>query len=120
MDEHIEKVSEDFSYRVAKDLESTIEDKHSQVKWKDDINGLSRRFHNMFKLGELHIAEISFSSMSGDYRAICVVIPDGKYVVYYTTVPKNGSSQERTLKLMEKNSEEIKKSIQSLIAKEFS
>jgi len=114
-DEDLENVSDDFSYHVADDLESVLQDKQDQIKWKDNIQGLAQRVHNTFTLDGLHIAEISFTSMSAEYRAVCVVLPGEQYVVHYKTVPKKGDAQDRLLRLMRENSEEIKEATQKLV-----
>lgn len=90
-----------------------MEEKERQIKWKNNINELNKRFHNSFNLDGLHIVEIAFESMSGDYRAICIVVPDMNAVVYFKTVPKKGSHQQRLLDLIRENSDEIRELIQS-------
>lgn len=72
---------------------------------------LRKRFHRIFGLENLTVAEIRFSSMSAEYRAICVVITDEESVAYYETVPKKGSHQERLLNIMRRQSEKIEGSI---------
>ena len=46
--------------------------------------------------------------MSAEYRALCVVLPEEQVLFYYDTVPKTGSYQERRLRIMRENAEEIK------------
>ncbi len=67
----------------------------------------------MFSLNGLQVAEIRFSVQSAEYRAICILVEEEKAVVYYHTVPKKGSEQERFLSLMRENSREIKEAIQN-------
>ena len=111
-DEQIEDASDDFSYHVAQDLEDALEDKESQIKWKNNMAELSRRFQDVISLDGLTVAEIRFSSMSSEYRALCVVVPEEKTLFYWATVPKGGSHQDRQLELMEENSDEINRIVQ--------
>lgn len=110
-EEDIESVSENFSYRIARDLESALEDKDRQVKWIKNMSDLRSRFQKLFSLDGLAVAELRFSSMSAEYRALCVVLPDENLVVYYDLVPKKGSYQRRALKLMRENADEIEEAI---------
>lgn len=114
-DEDIEDASDDFSYQTARDLEKALESKEGEVKWSKNMAQLSRRFQDMFNLNDLTVAEIRFSSMSAEYRALCVVIPDEHAVVYYDLVPKKGSYQERRLAIMRENSENIEEAIRKNI-----
>lgn len=114
-DKDIENASEDFSYHVARELENALENKERQIKWNKNMAQLRRRFQDMFNLDELTVAEIRFSSMSAEYRALCIVIPDEEVVVYHSLVPKKGSAQQRQLKLMEENAERIEESIRQNI-----
>lgn len=111
-DEDIEDAECDFSSHLADDLENALLEKEGQIKWKNNVSELNRRFHNSFNLNGLHVVEIAFQSMSAEYRAICIVIPDKDAVVYFKTVPKKGSHQERALDLIRENSSEIKGFIQ--------
>ena len=106
-EEQVDKVSENFSYRVSDSLASTLEDKERQVKWCRSMSDLSARVHRMFNLDSLTVAELRFSAMSAEYRALCVVLPDEETVFYYSTVPKEGSAQKRKLSLMRENSGRI-------------
>lgn len=110
-EEDIEDARKDFSSNVANGLEKALRSKAKQLRWKKSLNELNQRFHNVFSLNGLHIAEIDFSSVSGSYRAICVVLPDEKKVIYFKTVPKKGSHQKRVLELIEENSEDIREFI---------
>lgn len=114
-DNDIENASNDFSYQVARDLENVLEDKERQIKWSNSMVQLRKRFHDMFNLNSLTVAEIRFSSMSAEYRALCIVIPDEQVVVYHSLVPKKGSTQERQLKLIRRNASSIEKSIRTNI-----
>ncbi|MDY6768719.1 MAG: hypothetical protein SVW02_01275 [Candidatus Nanohaloarchaea archaeon] len=105
--EDIENAATDFSDGVADDLAEALEEKEKQIRWKDNLTELSSRFHNTFGLADLHIAEIAFTSLSAEYRAICVVFPEKQEVVYYTLVPKKGSHQDRQLEIMREKSAEI-------------
>ena len=111
----IENASEDFSHQVARELENSLEDKERQIKWSKNMVQLRKRFQNMFNLDSLTIAEIRFSSMSAEYRALCVVIPNEQIVVFHSLVPKSGSAQKRQLNLIEKNADSIEKSIRKNI-----
>lgn len=110
-EEDIEDISNNIHPKVAEDLEKALEDKKRQVSWCKGMVDLRKRFHRIFNLENLTVAEIRFSSMSGEYRAICVVITDEESVVYYETVPKKGSHQERLLNIMRGQSEKIEESI---------
>lgn len=112
-DKDIETASDDFSYHVARELENSLEEKENQIKWCQNMADLSKRFQSMFNLEELTVAEIRFSAMSSEFRALCIVISEEETVVYYDIVPKKGSYQKRRLKIMRENSTEIKKAIQS-------
>lgn len=103
----IEDAADDFSYNVAQSLESALEDKERQIKWSNSMADLRKRFQDIISLDGITVAEIRFSSMSSEYRALCVVVPEGETVFYWSTVPKKGSYQKRQLNLMEENSEEI-------------
>ena len=103
----IEDAADDFSYGVARSLENALEDKERQIKWCNSMADLSRRFQDVISLSGITVAEIRFSAMSSEYRALCVVIPEEKSVFYWSLVPKKGSFQQRQLNLMEENSEEI-------------
>lgn len=109
----IEDAEDDFSSHLADDLESALEEKERQIKWKNNINELNKRFHNSFNLNGLHIVEIAFESMSGDFRAICVVLSEKNAVIYYTTVPKKGSFQRRQLEIIREKSDEIEEFIRN-------
>ena len=115
-EEDIEDASEDFSYHVARELENALEDKERQVKWSSNMAQLRKRFQDMFSLDGLTVAEVRFSSMSAEYRALCVVVPDVEVVVYYDLVPKKGSYQERRLEIMRENSDIIEESIRKNIS----
>ena len=110
IEEDLEDAANEYNYRLANDLEKALKEKQKQIKWKKNRAELSQRFHNMFGLGDLTLAEIWFESQSQTFRALCPVIE--KAVFYYQTVPKSGSSQKRALKLMKKNSSEIKNHFQ--------
>lgn len=114
-EENIQDVSETYSYQVARDLEKACESKEDEIKWIRNMAGLSRRFQDIISLNDLTVAELRFSSMSAEYRALLVVIPDENVLVYYDTVPKKGSYQEKTLELMRNNSERISKAIRKRI-----
>lgn len=107
-DGQIEEASEDFSYRLANNLESALEDKERQIKWCKSMADLRNRFQDIISLNGLTVAEIRFSSMSAEYRALCVVLPEEQVLFYYSTVPKKGSYQERELEIMRENAEAIK------------
>lgn len=109
----IEDAEDDFSSHLADDLESALEEKERQIKWKNNINELNKRFHNSFNLNGLRIVEIAFESMSGDFRAICVVLSEKNAVIYYTTVPKKGSFQRRQLEIIREKSDEIEEFIRN-------
>jgi hypothetical protein len=111
-EEDIDDAEDDFSSKVAENLENALEEKQRQIKWKNSISGLNRRFHNSFSLDGLHIVEIAFQSSSGNYRAVCIVIPSEEAVVYFKTVPKKGSHQQRLLELIRENSDDINRFIQ--------
>lgn len=115
VEEDIESVSDDISFQVARNLEDALESKESEVKWCKNMSQLSKRFQSVFNLEGLTVVEVRFSAMSAEYRALCVVIPDEEVVVYYDTVPKKGSFQERRLKVMRENSGEIKEAIRKSI-----
>lgn len=114
-EENIQDVSEAYSYQVARDLEKACESKEDEIKWVRNMAGLSRRFQDMISLDDLTVAELRFSSMSAEYRALLMVIPEEKVLVYYDTVPKKGSYQEKTLELMRNNSERISEAIRKRI-----
>jgi len=114
-EENIQDVSETYSYQVARDLEKACKSKEDEIKWIRNMAGLSRRFQDMISLDDLTVAELRFSSMSAEYRALLVVIPEEKVLVYYDTVPKKGSYQEKTLELMRNNSERISETIRKRI-----
>ena len=114
-DSDIDNASEDFSYQVARELENALKDKERQIKWRNNMAQLRKRFQDMFNLDGLTVAEIRFSSMSAEYRALCIVIPDEQVVVFHSLVPKSGSAQERQLNLIENNAESIEKSIRKNI-----
>lgn len=113
--EDIGNASDDFSYQVARDLESALEDKERQVKWKSNMAELRKRFQDMFNLHGLTVAEIRFSSLSAEYRALCIVIPDEELIVYHSLVPKKGSAQEKQLELIRENADRIENSIRQNI-----
>lgn len=115
-DEDIQNASDDFSYQIARELESALEDKERQIKWSKNMSQLSTRFHKVFNLDGLTIAEVRFSSMSAEYRALCIVIPDEEVVAYHSLVPKKGSAQKRQLKLLEENADRIEESIRKSIS----
>lgn len=114
-EEDIEDISDGFSYQVARNLEKALESKEDEIKWSKNMAQLSRRFQDMFNLNDLTVAEIRFSSMSAEYRALCIVIPEEEVVVFYDVVPKKGSYQERRLQLMRENAEEIEEAIRKNI-----
>lgn len=114
-DEDVENASKDFSFQVARDMEAALEDKSRQIKWCKNMSQISKRFHKVFNLDSLTVAEIRFSSMSGEYRAICVVVPEEEVVVYHSLVSKKGSEQEKQLKLLEENADVIEESIRKNI-----
>lgn len=116
--EHIEAVSKDFSDQIGRDLEKALKDKQRQLKCVSNMANLSSRFQDIISLDNLTVAEIRFSSMSAEYRALCIVIPDQKLVVYYDLVPKKGSYQERRLKLIRENANAIEESIRKSIDQE--
>lgn len=103
----IEDAADDFSYNVAESLENALEDKERQIKWSNSMADLRKRFQDIISLNGITVAEVRFSSMSLEYRALCVVVPEEETVFYWSTVPKKGSYQQRQLNLMEENSEEI-------------
>ncbi len=115
-DVDVENASEDFSYHVAQNLESALEDKERQIKWCKSMSDLRKRFQDLFNLNGLTVAEVRFSSMSAEYRALCMVVPDEEVVVYHSLVPKKGSAQKRQLKLIEENAERIENSIRKSIS----
>lgn len=117
---NLQSVAEDFNDKVAGALEEALKDKDRQIRWKNDIAGLSKRFHNTFGLGGLQIAEIRFTAESAEYRAICVIIEEKKAVAYYGTVPKKGSKQERFLETIRINSDKVKEAILKRFDQEFS
>jgi hypothetical protein len=110
--DQIEDVADDFSYSVAQGLENALEDKERQIKWSNSMADLSKRFQDLISLDDLTVAEIRFSSMSSEYRALCVVVPEEETVFYWSLVPKKGSYQRRQLNLMEENSEKINQIVQ--------
>jgi hypothetical protein len=59
-EEDIKDAEKDFSSNLADDLEDALEKKAKEIKWKNSISELNKRFHNTFKIGGLHVAEISF------------------------------------------------------------
>ncbi len=107
-DEQIDNASDDFSNHVSDRLEKSLKDKERQIRWSQNMAGLRRRFQDIISLDRLTIAEIRFSAMSAEYRALCIVLPEEEAVFYYTTVPKKGSYQKRQLEILRENSEEIK------------
>lgn len=106
-EENIDNVAEKYNASLARSLEKALEDKERQLKWVDDVQGLRKRFHNFFNLEGLPVAEIRFTCQGGEYRALCIVISEKKAVIYYTTVPKKGSAQQRRLDIMRDRSTEI-------------
>lgn len=114
-DGDIENASEDFSYQVAQNLESALVNKDRQITWCKSMAQLHKRFQSMFNLDGLTVAELRFSSMSAEYRDLCIVIPDEQVAVYHPLVPKKGSVQDRQLKLIEDNAERIENSIRKNI-----
>ena len=52
-DEDIQNASDDFSYQIARELESALEDKERQIKWSKNMSQLSTRFHKVFNLDGL-------------------------------------------------------------------
>lgn len=113
--EDIEDISDGFSCQVARDLDKALESKEDEIKWIENMARLSGRFQDMFNLNGLTVAEIRFSSMSAEYRALCIVIPGEEVVVFYDVVPKKGSYQERRLQIMRENAEEIEEAIRKNI-----
>lgn len=111
-DEQIEDVSDDFSFHVAKSLEKSLVEKERQLKWVNSMADLRKRFQDIISLNELTVAEIRFSSMSSEYRALCVVVPEEETLFYWTTVPKKGSYQQRQLEMMRDNSDRINQIVQ--------
>lgn len=114
-DEQVENAAEDFDTNLSTDLANALESKNREVKWCKNMAELSRRFQDLINLDGLKVAEIRFSSMSAEYRALCVVLPEKQNIFYYTTVPKKGSHQERQLEIMRDNSEAIKEFIKKSI-----
>jgi mRNA-degrading endonuclease HigB of HigAB toxin-antitoxin module len=115
-DEQVEKVANRYGFKVAQGLENALNNKQNQVKWLNQPSELPRRFHNMFALENLKIAEISFNVQGKEFRAICVVIHDLDAIVYHTTVDKETGNQDRRLAIMRKNSEEIEESIRETLS----
>lgn len=116
VEEDIESVSDDVSFQVARNLEEALQSKEDEIKWCKNMAQLSKRFQSVFNLEGLTVAEIRFSALSAEYRALCVVISEKETVVYYETVPKKGSFQERRLQIMRENADEIKSAIQKNIS----
>lgn len=105
--ENIDNVAENYNTSVSQSLEKTLKDKERQLSWVERTSALKKRFHNIFKLDGLLVAEVCFTCQGGEYRALCIVIPEKKSVIYYTTVPKKGSLQQRRLDIMRDRSNEI-------------
>jgi len=75
-EERIEEASDNFSHRLADNLERALEDKARQIKWSKSMADLRNRFQDIISLNGLTVAEIRFSCMSAEYRALCVVFPE--------------------------------------------
>lgn len=119
-DTQIEDASDDFSYHVARNLEDALEEKENQIKWSNNMADLRKRFQDIISLKSLTVAEIRFSSMSSEYRALCIVVPEEQTLFYWSTVPKKGSHQQRQLELMRENSDRISQIVQRKLSQRSS
>lgn len=106
----IEDAESEFGTHVASRLESVLEQKAREVRWKGNTAEVARRFHNFFGLGGLHVAEIKFTVQSREFRAVCLLVAEDS-IAYFDLVDKEGGGQERLLRNIRKNAEDIRDAI---------
>lgn len=97
-EEQLDAVAEDYSQAVADHLRAVLASKDDQLLTVTNPADLPQRFHNMFTLGDLKVAEIAFNIHGREFRAVCVVLHDLRIVAFYAVTDKAG--QEKRLRKM--------------------
>lgn len=115
--QQMEEASADYRPAVAERLRDVLEDKERQLRSVQNPADLGRRFHNMFTLAGLKVAEIRFSVHGQEFRAICVVLHDIQTVVYHTLTDKG--NQEQTLAEIRNAADKIESAIRSGVPSEL-
>lgn len=110
-EEDLQEASDIYNCGVSERLEEALEEKQRQVKWYDEISRVVKRFHNVFGINGLDVAEISFSFESREFRALCIIVKSEEAVVYFDLVDKGGSNQRRKLEDMKDRQDEISRVI---------
>ncbi len=106
---HIRDVESDYSCAVAEQLQEVMEEKARQVQWVQTPADLPSRFHNVFTLEDLKVAEIAFNVHGREFRAIFVVLHDLRIAAFYAVVDK--ANQEKRLQQMRRDATAIETAV---------
>lgn len=89
-DSDYEELRREFDDRVVERFKKAVEKKQEELQWIDDFNKLTRRFHNFFGRGDVHVAELRFS-MEGrrSFRGIFYSSPGLEKLPFIQLVEKN-------------------------------
>lgn len=113
-DSDYEELEREFDKKAVERFKEAVEKKQEELRWIDDFNKLTRRFHNFFGRGDVHIAELRFS-MEGrrSFRGIFYSSPGLDKLPFVQLVEKNdtykNSRQYVVLDEIFENKDRVKK-----------
>ncbi|MDY6768790.1 MAG: hypothetical protein SVW02_01645 [Candidatus Nanohaloarchaea archaeon] len=119
-EEQIDAAASEYSkvHGLRDALKTALKDKAKKVKWARTPADLPPRFHRVFSLNNLTVAEIKFNIHGKEFRAICVVLHDIETIVFEMLVDKETENQARKLALMRKRAEDIEAAIREEVSSE--
>lgn len=117
-----EDIENDFDQKIVEAFDQAAEKKQKELDWINNFNQLSRRFHNFFGRGNLHIAELSFQYENRKFRGIFFSDPNMNYLPLIEVVEKEGtyksSRQYEVIDSIFQNRSKVKKNALNKVQKE--
>lgn len=108
----------DLDDTVYSDLLDKVDKKNRELEWIKKFPKLPNRFHNFFGENDFHIAELSFESRHRRFRALCIVLPDCRKLVFWAVVQKEdgyeSSDQKRMIKSLLDDGHRVKRKAREL------
>ena len=88
-----EELEDRYKEDVIEAFDQAVEKKQKELDWINNFNQLSRRFHNFFGRGDLHIAELAFQYENRKFRGIFFSNPDLNKLPLLEVVEKKGTNK---------------------------
>ncbi len=119
-EDHEEQVRDEHGDQVLDALQSRIERKQKEVRWKDSVPSLRQRLHKL--IYKNRYAEMAFQAGGTDYRAVFVILENEDALVFYGAVEKNDigsynhSDQHKMLDTLQKNYHDVRSHAEEVLA----